>query len=453
MKKLIFTIASLAAFTGVAVAQKMPVPNEPKINVANDVQKHKSNHANKINISDWYVNTDMAAGTNVGSSLTSTFTFMYADTNAKLMYQSGQIGHPTWMSIGHVMDPKDDVISQTSNPLIQLSKFVEYDFDSIRFPFAYTRHVDSLSDGMGGMIPVVDTLYVYYFKGTNIVKTSFTGGNKDMTSLVRYDHANKTARTFFAVDTILLTKDDSTGISNSGGFESSFTIKVLSLAPPVPMHVSVNNGLDTNNLVGATLVFKSAVPTITNGGADTIALLMQQDPANFPNQKRGNAWGFRYLRNSNDQTSWINPKYFNCSQFMPSWNGYGQNSSWNGVYVSGNAFISDLFLDIDFHLTTTTNNVGIADIKNDEFAMSQVYPNPARSSEKAVVAFNLTKNAQVSVSIFNLVGQEVKAGFSKSFESGPHAEFVDLTGLKAGVYFVNMTVNGSSISKKLTVTE
>ncbi|MFA6260841.1 MAG: T9SS type A sorting domain-containing protein [Bacteroidia bacterium] len=453
MKKLIFTIASVAGITGMALAQKMPLPVEPKIQIANSIEKTKSNNANKINISDWYMNTDMAAGTNIGSSLTSNFTFMYADTNAKLMYQSGDIAHPVWMSYGHVMDPKDDVISQTTNPLIQLSKFVSYNFDSIRFPFAYIRHVDSLSDGVGGMLPVVDTLYVYYFRSTNITKTNFTGGAKDKVSLIRYDHANKTARTFFAVDTLLLTKDDSTGISNTNGFESSFTIKVVTLAPPVPVSINVNGGLDTNNLVGVSLVFKSAVPTITNGGADTIALLMQQDPANFPNQKRGNCLGFRYLRNSNDQTSLSNPTYYNLSQFMPNWNGYGQNANWNGVYVAGNAFVSDLFADMDFHLTTTSDNVGISEINNDEFAMSNVYPNPAKSSEKAVLAFNLTKTSTVNVSIINLVGQQVKAGFSKSFESGAHAEFLDLSGLKAGVYFVNMTVNGSSISKKLTVTE
>jgi len=452
MKKLIFTLASIAGLSVVASAQsKMPLPKEPQVTVIDQTTKVKHKTLSKTNISDWYNNTDIAAVTNVGNSLSSTFTFMYGDTAARLIYQDGTLAHPTWLSIGHVMDPKDDNISQTTNPLIKLSKFVEYNFDSIRFPFAYVRHVDSISDGVGGKLPVIDTLYVYYFKSTNIRKARFTS-NGDKAPLIAYDHAKRTAKTFYTVDTLLLTKDDSTGISNANGFESSFTIKTITLAPKVPMHVSVNGGNDTNNLVGVAIVYKSMVPTIQ--GSDTATLLLQADPANFPNVKRGNSFGVRYLYNSDANSSFSNPTYYNVSEMQPKWNAYGQSGTgWTDVYVTGNAFVSDIFTDFDFHLTTTTDNVGINEIKNNEFAMSDVYPNPAKSYEKSVVAFNLTNDAKVSVNIVNLLGQEVKTGFNKSFAAGAHAEFIELNGLKAGVYFVNMTVNGSSISKKLTVTE
>ena len=53
----------------------------------------------------------------------------------------------------------------------------------------------------------------------------------------------------------------------------------------------------------------------------------------------------------------------------------------------------------------------------------------------------------------NMVGAEVKTGVSKTYTAGSHADNLDITGLKAGVYFVNMTVNGASISKKLTIVE
>jgi hypothetical protein len=49
--------------------------------------------------------------------------------------------------------------------------------------------------------------------------------------------------------------------------------------------------------------------------------------------------------------------------------------------------------------------------------------------------------------------QEVKNLFTQSFTDGAHAEFLDLSGLKPGVYMVNMTVNGTTVSKKLSVTE
>jgi hypothetical protein len=59
----------------------------------------------------------------------------------------------------------------------------------------------------------------------------------------------------------------------------------------------------------------------------------------------------------------------------------------------------------------------------------------------------------VNVTITNLVGQQVKVAINKNFTAGEHAEFLDITGMKAGVYFVTMTVNGNSISKKLTIVE
>jgi hypothetical protein len=70
-----------------------------------------------------------------------------------------------------------------------------------------------------------------------------------------------------------------------------------------------------------------------------------------------------------------------------------------------------------------------------------------------MVAFNLKNDAKVDVSIVNIMGQEVKKMDSKNYPSGSSVAEFDLAGLQAGIYMVNMTVNGVSQAKKLIITE
>jgi hypothetical protein len=110
-------------------------------------------------------------------------------------------------------------------------------------------------------------------------------------------------------------------------------------------------------------------------------------------------------------------------------------------------------MEMDFLVTTTSGNVGIKDINNDEFAMTSVYPNPAQVGGTAVLGFNLLNAGTVRIAVYNIAGQLVKHAINAKYTVGAHEESIDLTGLKAGIYMVNMTINGASITKKLTITE
>jgi hypothetical protein len=69
------------------------------------------------------------------------------------------------------------------------------------------------------------------------------------------------------------------------------------------------------------------------------------------------------------------------------------------------------------------------------------------------MGFNLKSSSTVAVNIYNIAGQQVKSVINKTYAAGEHAVEFDLAGLKAGIYMVNMTVNGVSQTKKLTITE
>lgn len=460
MKKLLLT-AAISISGLLTVSAQSPVVYTPFDKPADQELKFpKSNKAhNKLDISEWYDHIQMIEKSNVGASLQSFVDLMYHDTLSKRVTADGTLDY-SWgrSSIGHVFDPKDDLIGQTDNPVAKLSKFVSYTMDSLAFTYLYVRNVDSLADGLGGKLPVVDTLFVSYFKGAQIRKAGVQGRPTKL-ALVDWVGGNVRFPTnYVKTDTILLTAADSTIVlNNNNGFENSWRLKVMNLkAPSALMEVDAQNGVNENNLVAAALTFKSGVKSVI--GTDTAIAIYNMDTLTFPSgARRTNYFGGRIFQNQGT-TVWNNETFYNTSMFTGIPHAYVTTNGWNG-YIAGTAFRGanntpgDLFLQIFFKLTTTSNNVGISEIKNDVFALSNVYPNPARSTEKSVIAFNLKESATVNVSIMNLMGQEVKNLFTQSFADGAHAEFLDLSGLKPGVYMVNMTVNGSTVSKKLSVTE
>jgi hypothetical protein len=449
MKKLIFTGLAIA-FGYSSIAQKLALPAEPNVKASNKAVRNQTKSFSKDNISEWFSVEEMVNASDLGTNSSSGISFMYPDSNAKSIFASGQTSYATWQSIGHVLDPKDDVILFTPNPDKKLTKYVSYKLDSISFPYSYLRYNDSVDDGQGGKLKVVDTLFVFYYLGSQIQRNSFTGSG-DKIPLIGYNTSGKqTAANYFKSDTILLTDADSTVVENIDGFETSFGVKRYTIAAPSGMAINANKGLNQNNLIGATFVYKPMLPTIR--GVDTAVMLLQQNPIDYPNVYRANYWGYSSIT-ANEGADWVNPTYYNSSQFAVIWQSYGQNANWANLYVPGGGFVRARYMEMDFLVTTTSGNVGIKDINNDEFAMTSVYPNPAQVGGTAVLGFNLLNAGTVRIAVYNIAGQLVKHAINAKYTVGAHEESIDLTGLKAGIYMVNMTINGASITKKLTITE
>lgn len=453
MKKLTLSFTFLLATTLFLNAQQSIFNSNPIQGKAlNQPVKTNTKSYNKVDISEWYNTLDFVLKSNIGANIQYFVGFNTHDSLHKSVFSDGTIDYGRGAtSIGQVLDPKDDLIGLTDNPGIILSRFVSYKLDSIRFPYLYVRNADSIDDGIGGKMPVVDTLFVAYFVGNQIIKNPFNSTIRH--ARVGWSGGNvRMPVNTFKLDTILLSagRNDSTRVSNNnGGFENAWQVKVLTLGAPAGIEVNANNGNNSNNLVAATVTFKSGIQSVI--GTDTAVMVYQQNPNTLPpGTRRTNYWG--YYQGQNSSTTKLNyPTFFNTS--LITYPQYAYATSGVVGYIPGPLYNVEQYIDFDFKLSTTSGNVGIADIKNDNFALSQVYPNPARSYDRPVIAFNLKQSATVNVSILNLVGQQVKPTFSKNYSDGAHAEFVDISGLKPGVYFVSMTVNGNTISKKLTVTE
>ncbi|MCB2211082.1 carboxypeptidase regulatory-like domain-containing protein [bacterium] len=74
------------------------------------------------------------------------------------------------------------------------------------------------------------------------------------------------------------------------------------------------------------------------------------------------------------------------------------------------------------------------------YQMSNVYPNPFNPTANVNIA--LPETAELTVSVFNIMGQEVATLASGQFQAGTHNFVLDGSNLASGLYFVRATVPG-----------
>jgi hypothetical protein len=81
--------------------------------------------------------------------------------------------------------------------------------------------------------------------------------------------------------------------------------------------------------------------------------------------------------------------------------------------------------------------------------VSQNYPNPF--SEMTTIAVNLKAKANLSLTVYNIVGQEVMKIERGNVNAGAHYFEVDGSRLGDGVYFYTVTADKSTVTKKMIV--
>lgn len=78
-----------------------------------------------------------------------------------------------------------------------------------------------------------------------------------------------------------------------------------------------------------------------------------------------------------------------------------------------------------------------------------VYPNPA--NDFINVAYGLTNNSVVTVDVINVVGARVMTEYIGSQAAGNYTSRLDVSNLSAGVYMLNVTINGTANTVRVTV--
>ena len=89
--------------------------------------------------------------------------------------------------------------------------------------------------------------------------------------------------------------------------------------------------------------------------------------------------------------------------------------------------------------TNVTTVVGIEEVNLS--AGVSVYPNPA--NDFINVAYGLTNNSVVTVDVINVLGERVMTEYVGSQAAGNYTSRLDVSNLSAGVYMLNVTINGT----------
>jgi hypothetical protein len=457
MKKLLLTALAALSIGTAAMAQKIDNSSEIR-NKAEGVQtnpfKNRAFNKGGEPVSAWFSIVEMIEQSNAGPALQGYVDFIVHDSLNKFVEDDGTIRYGGATSIGHIFDPKDDLIQLTANPNNQLSRFNSYKLDSIAFRYLYVRNVDRVPDGMGGDRPVVDTVFLSYWRGSQITRAAFTDGTRYARPTNGWDFGKRMPAGYFDIDTILISSRtggifDTTRANNNNGFENSWSSKYATFAAPANMTINAN-GSSQDILVGFAWTFKSGIPAVV--GVDTAVFIYQQDPATAPaGLRRTNYFGYGLFLNEG-AAGWENTTYHNTAQMALKASSYASVNGWNG-YIAGQAFTSERFAEAFFHISVDTSNgkPGVGLTENAAVSILSVYPNPAKSN--ATVSLEIAKAGNVEISLVNLLGQTVKTFEYGKVTNGKYELKMDLNNVNAGVYMVNVKVAGSETTQKLIITE
>jgi hypothetical protein len=147
---------------------------------------------------------------------------------------------------------------------------------------------------------------------------------------------------------------------------------------------------------------------------------------------------------------------------------YQQKLYIDGEYVSSlrgtpsyddeNRVISNLlqrFVDGEFtnffktESTYPTSNIAEGN-RVDHFNLT-TYPNPF--NPKTSISFNLNKSSRVELKVFDVAGREIRNLISDNLSQGSHTISFNGEGLKSGVYFLRLNVDGVNSVRKVVLTK
>ena len=373
---------------------------------------------------------------------------VFPDSTVVNVNQNNEVNTVFSHSWGHLFDLRHEnwaaVPSDPSNPIQPFAQRDSYTWDSVGFLYLYRRNYNDNN--------VVDTCFVYYYSNatTGQLRRGSIIFNSGDTMLYAgpegLDQGRISGESFFDVDTVLLTIDDTTSFSSTG-WGSRFMIL------PVGATISRTTGeaISRNpaSWFAYTITFKPGHPW--NAG-DTIESRGFTRPANGVNY-----FGYRYV--SIDQNNGGLPvtlrsrNYAENSLILYNVTRYGQTLStgWSG-FMPGTAFNSPIFTNCLARVSgvSTTSTREIEDLG---FSLGKAFPNPVASGTNLSIDYGVKTAGNVSIEIYDLLGKKVATVLNnEKVEAGEHTATVTVD-FQPGVYFYTLKSGDVMIgSKKFTVT-
>ena len=110
----------------------------------------------------------------------------------------------------------------------------------------------------------------------------------------------------------------------------------------------------------------------------------------------------------------------------------------------------NLAVSSDHSKSNLENKGGISNSgPSEDYRLYQNFPNPFNPA--TIISYKLNNDGYVSLSVYNLVGQEVATLVSEFQKSGTYSKQFDASNLAAGVYLYKLQVNGFTSVKRMTL--
>jgi hypothetical protein len=119
----------------------------------------------------------------------------------------------------------------------------------------------------------------------------------------------------------------------------------------------------------------------------------------------------------------------------------GQNSDSKQVTLTGEGLDN-----ITFNLNPKAESM-ITLTSPVEFKLSQNYPNPFNPA--TIISYSIPKNGNVSLRVFNTVGQQVAELINATQNAGTYDVQFNAVGLSSGIYYYRLEANGFVDTKKM----
>ena len=120
-------------------------------------------------------------------------------------------------------------------------------------------------------------------------------------------------------------------------------------------------------------------------------------------------------------------------------------------YYNGSSWYPQTFnLKIRPIITTTSGLTGVDDVTSQQpqvFTLHQNYPNPFNPSTK--IAYTIPTASNVTLKIFNLLGQEVATLVNEKQEANTYVKEFDASRLSSGIYFYQINAGSFNATKKM----
>ena len=482
MKKLIFTALTSLAFVS-AFAQ---LSNAPLVDRTNPIETQLKaipsqkmlNNTNIFNktggLGQWFSNERRLI--NYGTQIDNTtgnpsigtyrinYSFLANDSFVRYAYYDQQTStqqffNPYYFNIGYIFDGRSINYDAFPGTTSTLSNFTPYTIDSISIAYIYERFNPNPN--------IVDTLLFQIFYPT--WTTNDTAQNSP------FSDAWYPAPSTEAITTVDYNSATNLGTLKGGTQGNMRTIKIpLSLAdsslalPDGSINVRTRTFAITpiQNLQRRTrfAVTYKYIPSIAYAYGDTIngdTAAMRLVKKRNNSFRAGIISDYSAFSEGDNRVQPYVDRIHNLGLLARTEARYNQLATSNffyGKYYSAGftTTVGSLNLNIFPYMAVYVNNVtnaGVNQVQNSNLLSCAVFPNPATFNGTTSLVFNLKSTSKVSIDIYNLMGQQVKSITNKNFDGGENTVEMNLSGLNAGVYFVNTTVNGISQTKKLTIVQ